>query len=294
MAIDMRVLSFVAAVTALGVTANLTGCTSGDDDDDNGGSGATAGAATTAGSATAGASHAGSSAGGSSGVNPGGAVCAAPIPVKAATGIADFDQYDGSTDLAMWSFPLGGDSKSGVYAGPFGYGDRADNKAETFEMGEGNESTYSLRVADSMAENFGGGEGIWLSACLDATKLSGISFWVRGDAPKGEGIFTLAMGETTPATPAKTGDKTGSCPGDAMTCVSPKFTFPVTDTWTEIKVAWADFTPGDAAGKGIDADGHNITQVQFAVELNWVPNDAGEYAPVPAPYELAIDSVAFY
>jgi hypothetical protein len=292
MAIGFKFVGFAAAVMTLGITVNLTGCTTDDGGDDDAAGGS---AATTAGTATAAgtSSHSGGSSGGSSA--PAGTVCAAPIAVNpAAPGIADFDKYDGSTELTMWSFPLGGDSKSGVYAGPFGYGDRADNMVETFEMGEGKDSTYAMRIADTMAENFGGGEGIWLSACLDASKLSGISFWVRGDAPKGEAVLTLSMGETTPATAAKAGDKVGTCKGDAMTCIGPKFTFPVTDTWTEVKVAWADFTPGDAAGGGVTPDGKNITQVQFGVELNWVPDDANVYMPVPAPYELAVDTVSFY
>jgi len=298
MAIGFRFLGFAAALTALGASAPLAGCTSGDDDDDS--SSNAAGTASSAGTtASAGTSNgAGSAAGGSSSggsATGAGTVCASPVVVKAdAPGIADFDNYDGATALSMWNFPLGGDKASSVLAGPFGYGDRENNAPETFEMAEGNDSKYSLRIADTMAEKFGGGEGLWLSACLDATALHGISFWVRGNAPKGESVMTLSMGETTPSTPAKAGDKTGSCKGDAMTCIGPKFTFPVTDAWTEVKVAWADFNPGDAAGGGVTPDGRNITQVQFGVELNWVPDDAGVYAPVAAPYELAVDSLSFY
>lgn len=300
MAIGSRFLGCAVAGAALGVLASLAGCTT--DDGDTGGSagtssntgGSSSGSATTAGTANSGGpSGAGTSTGGA----PAGAgVCAAATPIKAdAPGIADFDAYDGVAALDKWSFPLGGDAASGVYAGAFGYGDREGNKPETFEMADGNDSTYAIRIADTMAEKFGGGAGIWLSACLNASKLSGISFWVRGDAPKGVGKLTLSMGDTTPAVPAKADDKPGACTGDAMTCVHPSFAFTITDAWTEVKVPWADFTDGDAAGTVVTPDGSNITQVQFAVELEWVLGaDGVTYEPVPAPYELAVDTLSFY
>jgi hypothetical protein len=295
MAIGFRFLGFVAAAATVGVAAGLAGCTTDDGDDGAAGS---AGTTATTGGSSSGASAAGTSstAGSSTGGASATGVCAAATLIKAdAPGIADFDAYDGVTDLAKWSFPLGGNAASGVYAGAFGYGDREGNKAETFEMGEGNDSTYALRIADTLAEKFGGGAGLWLSACLNASKLSGISFWVRGDAPKGEAKLTLSMGETTPAVPAKADDKPGTCMGDAMTCVHPTFSFPVTDEWVEIKVPWASFTAGDAAGTVVTADGSNITQVQFAAELEWVLGaDGVTYEPVPAPYELAVDTLSFY
>jgi hypothetical protein len=296
MAIDFKFSSFVVAAAVAG-TASMVGCTT-DDGDTGGSAGASASTGGSAASGAAGKASSGgpSGAGSSTGGAPaGGNVCAAATPIKAdAPGIADFDAYDGVTELAKWSFPLGGDSASGVYAGPFGYGDREGNLPETLEMADGDASMYALRIADTLAEKFGGGAGLWLSACLDASKLSGISFWVRGDAPKGEAKLTLSMGDTTPAVPAKADDKPGSCSGDAMTCVHPTFGFPVTDAWTEVKVPWTSFTPGDAAGTPVTADGSNITQIQFAVELNWVADDAGVYMPTPAPYELAVDTLSFY
>jgi len=291
MAIGSRFLGFAVTAVAIGAVAVLSGCTT--DDDDPGADGS-AGTSAASGGSASGASAAGTSTSG--GAKSGTGVCAVATVIKAdAPGIADFDAYDGVTDLAKWSFPLGGDSASGVYAGAFGYGDGDGDKPETFEMGEGDESKYAIRIADTMAEKFGGGAGLWLSACLDASSLSGISFWVRGDAPKGEGKLTLSMGETTPAVPAKADEKPGTCTGDAMTCVHPSFAFPITDTWTEVKVPWASFKQGDAAGTVVTADGNHITQVQFAVELVWVLGEDGvTYEPVPAPYELAVDTVSFY
>lgn len=299
MAIGFRFLGLAMAAAAVGAVVTLSGCTKDDGDEGaDGSAGTAANAGGTAGAAAAGTSSSGgsSSAGSGTGGTPATGVCAAATLIKAATpGIADFDAYDGTTALDKWSFPLGGDAASGVFAGPFGYGDRDGNKPETFEMADGNESTYAIRIADTMAEKFGGGAGIWLSACVNASKLSGVSFWARGSSPKGEGKLTLSMGETTPAVPAKADDKPGTCKGDAMTCVHPSFAFPLTEEWAEVKVPWAKFKEGDAAGTVVTPDGNNVTQVQFAIDLEWVLGaDGVTYEPVPAPYELAVDTLTFY
>ena len=140
-----------------------------------------------------------------------GTACANPITISAATpGIADFDAYDGAA-LGSWTFPLGGDSVSGVMAGVFGYGDRADGTPETFQMTAGPSSKYAMRVADTLAQNYGGGMGTWINACLNATKFAGISFWARGNAPKAS--LKISMQETLPSTPAKVNDAIGTCPG---------------------------------------------------------------------------------
>jgi hypothetical protein len=287
-------LTVAGAAATLAALASLAACTTdaADPGDDSAGAAGSASGGT-GGSSSSGAATGGSSAAGST--SAAGTVCAKPfVMLAAAPGVADFEDYDGVSDLAKWSFPLGGDTASGVLGGTFGYGDRPSGSPETFEMGEGYESKYGLRIADTLAEAYGGGMGTWLSACLDATAFSGVSFWARGSSPKGTGKLTLSMGETTPATPAKAGDKVGTCDGDMKTCLHPTADFDVADTWTEIKIPWAGFTAGDAAGTPITPDGSNVTQLQFAVELNWVPDDAGEYAPVAAPYELVIDGLTFY
>jgi hypothetical protein len=167
--------------------------------------------------------------------------------------------------------------------------------AETFDMVGGNGSTYALRIADSLAENYGGGMGLWLSGCINATNFTGLSFWVRGNCPTGKATLTVSMQETTPVTPAKAGDAYGTCSGNSTTCVHPTFAFTVTDTWTQIQVPWASVTAGDAAGTPVHPDGRNITQLQWGVGLNWVPGSDGvTYVPTPAPYELVIDTIAFY
>lgn len=285
---NFRLLGLAGALSALGFVANLAGCTTDDGDPGagTGGSGTSTGGGTGTG---------GGSAKGTGGASATGTVCESPIMIDPAKpGIADFDTYDGVASLATWSFPLGSDMATGVTAGTFGYGDRATGQPETFELSAGNGTKYAMRIADTLAEKYGGGEGIWLSACLNATKLQGISFWVRGSTPDGKGTLTASMQETVPSTPAKVGDKVGTCTGDAMTCIHPTFVFPVTDTWAQVQVPWASFKAGDAAGTAVTPDGRNITQVQFGVGLVWVADAAGVYAPTPAPYELAVDTLAFY
>jgi hypothetical protein len=221
--------------------------------------------------------------------------CVAPYVIPPASpGVADFDSYDGVSTLGMWSFPLGGDSAAGVYAGPFGYGDRPSGFPETFDMVAGQASKYGLRIADTLAQAYGGGLGTWLSACVNATQFTGFSFWVRGNSPMGKATLTVSMQETLPITPAKPGDATGSCAGDLTTCLHPTFSFTVTEAWTKIQAPWTDFTAGNAAGTIVTPNGRDIRQVQFGVALNWGPDAAGVYMPVPAPYELVVDTLAFY
>ncbi len=276
------------SVAVLGIAGGLIACTADPNDP-----GAMAGSGGMAGTPMGTGGAAGT--GGAGGMAPAGTACASPITIAAATpGIADFDAYDGVTALPSWSFPLGGDSVSGVYAGPFRYGDRADGFPETFEMTAGPSSKYAMRIADTLAQNYGGGMGTWFSACVNATKFAGISFWARGNAPKVS--LKIPMQETLPSTPATAGDKIGTCGGTIAdkTCVHPIFTFPVTNTWTKIEAPWTAFTPGSAAGTAVSPDGRNITQIEFAIELIWVPDTAGVYMPTPAPYDLAVDSITFY
>ncbi len=276
-----------SSVAVLGIAGGLIACTT--DPNDPGamaGSGGTAG--TPMGTGGAG------GAGGGGGMAPAGTACASAVSIAAATPtIADFDTYDG-TDLSSWSFPLGGDSASGVLAGTFRYGDRADGFPEAFEMTTGQNSKYALRVADTLAQNYGGGMGTWLSTCVNATKFTGISFWVKGNAPKVS--LKVSMQETLPSTPANNGDKIGTCPGTIAdkTCVHPIFTFPVTNTWTKIEAPWTGFTSGIAGTTAVRPDGRNITQFEFAIELIWVPGDGGAYVPTPAPYDVTVDSMTFY
>lgn len=290
---------------ALLAFGSLAGCISDDsdpaEDDETGGTGGS-GTGGSSGSATGGSS--GSATGGSGGGGPAGTACAAPIRIPSSSpGIADFEGYMGQMPLKDWSMALGGETASGVFTGPFGYGDDDVDAAgqpipETFAMVTGNDSEYALGIADTLAEEYGGGMGMWLSACLDASAFTGISFWVRGTAPTGMAKLSLLMNETTSAEPASATAKKGTCPGidsgDAPTCVHPSHMFAVTDDWTEVRVAWSAMTPGTAVSTPVRPDGHNIWQIQFDVGLVWVDDGTGVYVPTPAEYAFEIDDMAFY
>jgi hypothetical protein len=290
MYIGFRFLGLASAVSMLMGLGSMTGCTS-DDDSNNGGAGGTGGAA------PGGAGGTTVPTGGGGSTTTSSALACPKLTVLDGTkpGIADFDTYDGASDLSTWSFAMGGDSSTGIFAGTFGYGDRANNKPETFDMATGHASLYGLRVKDSMAVAWGGGMGIWMSGCLDVRKFTGIQFWVRGNAPDGTAKFSVLMKETTPVTPAQAGNKTGTCQGIAeKTCIHPFKKFEVTADWKLIQVPWTGFDAGDAAGTPVVANGSNIWQIQYDIGLSWMPDASGAYVPVPSAYELEIDTIAFY
>jgi hypothetical protein len=288
MRINLGLWGLAAAMSALIGLGHMAACT-GDTDQGVGG----ASGSTSVPGGTGGAVGATGGTGGSTAAS-GGLACAKQT-VLTKPGVANFDSYDGASDLTAWSFALGDDSSTGIFAGTFGYGDRTGNKAETFDMTTGHSAPYALRVADSMAQVYGGGMGIWLSGCLDAHTFSGVSFWVRGVAPTATAKLSLLMKQTTPSVPAQAGYKTGTCPGVQDTsCVHPKYEFEVTDTWTQVKVPWAAFTPGDADGTAVPADGSSIWQLQFDIGLVWTPDANGTYVAVPGAYQLVIDDIAFY
>ncbi len=290
-----RALGLAALAAVLVGLSQMAACTT---DEDDPGPEADADAST-GGNGAAGGSGVGDAGSTSSAGNSavGNTVCANPAVLGSdSPGIADFEAYDG-TDISTWFFSLGGESSGGLLAGPFVYGDEPDGNPETSGIldGSGHDSTYALRIADTLAEEYGGGMGLWISACLDASAFSGISFWARGNAPTGNAVLTVMLEETTSSTPATADSQIGTCPGtDAdENCIHPSFTFEVTDTWTEIRVAWNRLSGGLAAGVAVPVDGHNIWQIQFDIGVEWVEGDP-EYLPVPAPYELVIDDLTFY
>jgi hypothetical protein len=288
-----RTLGLAAAAAVLVGLSQIAACTT---DEDDPGPEADADAST-GGNGSAGASGVGDAGSSSSAGSPavGNTVCANPAVLSSdSPGIADFEAYDG-TDISTWFFSLGGDSSGGLLAGPFVYGDEPDGNPETFGMEAGHDSTYALSIADTLAEEYGGGMGLWISACIDASAFTGISFWVRGSAPNdaSSAVITLMMEETTSSTPATADSNVGTCPGDEETCKQPNASFVVTDAWTEIRLDWSDFTGGQAPNTTVSVDGRNIWQIQFDIGVEWVEGDP-EYVPVPAPYELVVDDLTFY
>src|SRR5215510_10245556 len=118
-------LLMAVAVAALGGMAACT--TDKDDPGAGGGSGGISGGMGGAGGMTT-----VPDAGGGPGGEPPGTACATSLVVPASRpGITTFDAYDGVSDLATWNSPLGGDSSSNAYAGPFSYGDRTTGFPET-------------------------------------------------------------------------------------------------------------------------------------------------------------------
>jgi hypothetical protein len=163
-------------------------------------------------------------------------------------------------------------------------------------MEAGHDSDYALSIADTLAEEYGGGMGLWISACLNASAFSGISFWARGDAPTGKAKISLMMEETTSATPATADGNVGTCPGTDETCIHPSFEFdvPADGSWAQVELTWVRFQGASAAGTSVVVDGHNIWQIQFDIAVSWEDGGDGEYVPVAAPYELQVDDLTFY
>ncbi len=286
-----RISMIGAASLALLGLATLGGCISDDGDAEETGGSAGAGG----GKASGGSGGSTGGSGGSAGQAPAGTKCSSPVVLAASKpGIVNFDDYDGSSSLTTWKTNLGGDSVAGILTGTFGYGDEDDGFPEKFAMVEGHDSTYALSISDTLADEYGGGMGLWISECLSATAFTGISFWVRGNGPEGNVKLSILMRETTSSTASTPDDAIGTCPGTDDTCIHPTYRFPLTDTWTEIKVPWTSFTAGDAAGTPVVPDGRNIWQIQFDVGLVWAPDANDVYQPTPAGYEFAADTFSFY
>ena len=154
MRIDFRFLGLAGAVSALVGLGQIAACTS---DSNPGGAGGSAGGSSGLPGATGGTTG---TPGGTGGTTTAvGTVCAKPI-LLAKPGIADFDNYPAGAALSTWSFSLGGDATSGIYAGTFGYGDRPNGLPETFAMVDGNSSKYALEIADTASAVYGGGMGL--------------------------------------------------------------------------------------------------------------------------------------
>lgn len=185
---------------------------------------------------------------------------------------------------------IGGTS---LFGGTFSYNDGTGNPA--FSVVSGHAGNAIGLTSTQNATAYGGGIGIWTSGCLNATSYSGVTFWTRGIAPNsGTASIALTWAPTTPVTPAAGVKYTGTCPGDSTTCTQPKYTFPVTDTWTQVHAKWADFKGGVAAGTSMTPDGGNLIQFQWDIGLLFTLDAAtNAYVPAPAPYELQLDDFAF-
>ncbi len=223
--------------------------------------------------------------------------CYAPTEVSSTT-LADFEDYDGATDIGDYGFAFNGDpgTADAVYAGPYFYDDATGSPAHSMVAGA-NDSTYAVSTSNSEATDFGGGMGLWMG-CIDASAYDGISLWVRGSTPTGTAHFSLAMEETTPPLaddPAGGGTCEATAEGD---CAVGGVDIPVTSTWTQLQIPWASFTGATAGGgMAVAVDGHNITGMNFQVALKYVPSDPSdpdsEYFPESGGYDLQVDDIEF-
>jgi hypothetical protein len=164
---------------------------------------------------------------------------------------------------------------------------------------------WAINFALTNETQYGGALGVWMS-CVTASSFSGVSFWVRGQTPVGTCSSAAGGGScfsVTLSTQSTTlvGDAgTGDCTGTSSTCVSPQATnLPISTTWSQVMIPWANFTGGMAGGTAYSVNGSGITGLTFNVSLVWSAVDAGAdgavtYAPTPADLDLQIDDIGFY
>lgn len=277
----------------------LAGCTT----DDASGSSSTGGSSSASGGTTSGTGTGGSGTGtgGNNGTATGGGGSTSTGPsicdtkaVVAAPQIATFDSCtEGLSGDAVSSgckiAEIGGTS---LFGGLFSYDDGTGNP--TLSVVSGHTSSALGLASTEPATKYGGGFGIWTTGCFNASAYKGISFWTRGTAPNaGKATISVVMAETTPSNPPAGTTNRGTCTGTSDTCKSPKFSFPVTDTWTQVHALWSGFAGGDANGSPVTVNGDDIFQFQWDIGLAFTPDADGKYVAQPAAYELQIDDVAF-
>jgi hypothetical protein len=207
--------------------------------------------------------------------------------------LADFEDYDGTTkaDEWGWAFNAPSGSDNAVYAGLYEYDDGTGSPALSIAGPGYNDSKYAGKLATSgQASNWGGAIGLWMG-CVDASSYKGISFWVKGTAPKGTAALNLAT-EATSEPDASDPAGGGTC--TSGTCAPATIEFPVTTEWTKVMVTWDTFTAGTANGATVTTTGGNITGMSWNVGLNFhdAGGDAG-YVGTPAAYGIEIDDIEF-
>lgn len=257
-----------------------------------GGTGMVGAAGTTGTVSTAG------TAGGSSGpIVP---LCTTKVKMQTPS-IASFETYDGTTAPADFSWMFGGATEGtlGVHTSTYAYGD--GSAMPTLSILAGHGGNYGLTVAVTNATKWGEGFGMYLldeqykPGCIDASAFKGVTMWVRGMVPTGTFSFSVSMAQATkPDTTAPGGSCTGS---DDMTCKSPTASnLPVSATWSQVNVLWADLIDGlSGPAMPLAANGDNITGFSFGANLTFMPESEGSmvYVPVPGDISIVVDDIAF-
>jgi len=174
--------------------------------------------------------------------------------------VADFDSWDGATELTAWRFAFGGNADLDPVTGALDqYTDGTGRYV--LEMSTGAASTaYSVCASNVRASKWGGGVRLLLH-CLDVTGFTGLTFWVFGATPatKAEVSLNFDWGD-----------------------VSYEFTIP--NQWKQLRVPLALFS-----GWGMSQRAKGVTGISFSSQLNYPAGD-----PVPGEYRICVDQVAFY
>ncbi|MES1182237.1 MAG: hypothetical protein ABUL60_00405 [Myxococcales bacterium] len=216
-------------------------------------------------------------------------------------GIASFETYDGTTAAADFSWMFGGPTEGmlGVHTSTYSFGDGSATPTLSILAGHG--GNYGLTVAVTNATKWGEGFGMYLldeqykPGCIDASAYKGVTMWVRGMVPTGTFSFGVSMAQATlPSTTAPGGSCTGT---DDTTCKSPTaVNLPVSATWSQVNVLWADLV-GGLSGPAVPlaANGDNITGFSFGANLTFMPESEGSmvYVPVPGDVSIVVDDIAF-
>ena len=184
------------------------------------------------------------------------------------------------------------------YIGPMSWGDGSTTPTLSILAGHP-PSNWGLSQTVTKAAAWGMGGGFWMSPCADAKSFKGVTFWVRGQVPGGTFSFSLNMDSTT-LPDAKDSAGGGTCAGTDKTCVpAQKQNIPITMDWTEVKILWADFTPGMAGTTVVTPNGDNVTGFGWSVNVPFVVDpataDAAAPAYIPMPSDLVfnLDDLAF-
>jgi hypothetical protein len=240
---------------------------------------------------------AGAAAGGAGAIVP---LCTNKITMQSPT-IASFESYDGTTAAVDYSWMFGGatDGTLGVHTSTYAYGDGSAEPVLSILAGHG--GNYGLTVSVTNASKWGEGFGLYLldeqykPGCIDASSYKGVTMWVRGMVPTGTFSFSVAMSQATKASATEAG---GSCTGaDDTTCKAPTAVdLPVSETWTQVDVLWADLLGGlSGPDAPLVANGDNITGFGFGANLTFMPESEGSmvYVPVPGDISIVVDDIAF-
>lgn len=259
------------------------------------GSGGVATAGSGSGTPTAGTPAAGGTAGGA--IVP---LCTTKVTAQTPM-IANFESYDGVIAPAdfRWTFGGAAENMLGVYTGTYAFGDGSATPMLALLAGHG--GNYGLTVSVTATSKWGEGFGFYVldanykPACINASAYKGVSMWVRGSVPTNTFSFSVSMSQgTLPSTTAPGGSCTGT---DDTTCKSPtKTDLPISTTWSQVDVLWADMTGGlSGPATPLVANGDNITGFSFGANLTFMPESEGSevYVAVPGDISVVVDDITF-